>query len=176
MSIEKQINIRTSWGYWCQVSSSSYLPIRHNCRCYLPDTYKHRNTCAALIHSQTYHLFPRGKHPGAKSDPDMRAQRSKSLFFQVYPLLFIHANKRKGWRARKAERQRGIPQREAFEVEKTFSFLICPLMEYTWHILLPCALSASSSLYWLFHFVYICMHAHVASVMPTRVRDGTRMR
>ena len=74
-----------------------------------------------------------GSRPGADSDPDTKVQRSKSLFSQVYPLLFIHETERKGGRdsERQRERDGGIPQREAFDVENKISFLICLLMEYT---------------------------------------------
>lgn len=52
-----------------------------------------------------------GSRPGADSDPDTKVQRSKSLFSQVYPLLFIHETERKGGRdsERQRERRRNPP-------------------------------------------------------------------
>lgn len=86
----------------------------------------------------------------------MGVQRSKSLFSQVHPLLFIHETKRKGWRERK--RWRVIPQREAFDVENKIFVLICPLMKYTWRILsLYTAMPLS-----LFVFVFTCLSLRVA--------------
>lgn len=126
--------------------------------------------------TRTYHLFPVGSPPGANSDPDMGVQRSKSLFCQVHPLLFIHETKKKGWR--EGARWRGIPQREAFDVENKISVLICPLMKYTWCILsLYTAIPLS-----LFVFVFTCLSLRVLrthtwfSWCSTRVQDRRRMR
>lgn len=73
------------------------------------------NTYMMLRHMHTIaappSLLPVGSHPGANSDPDTRERRSKSLFSQVWPLLFIHETKRKGWGDSERERDRGIPSR-----------------------------------------------------------------
>lgn len=112
-----------------------------------------------LTCTQTYHLFPVGSRPGANSDPDSGA-KVKKFVFPGLPLIIYSWNKEEGMeRVRKGERWRGIPQHEAFDVENKISFLICPLMEYTWRILTSYALSASSSPYCL--FLFICLRLHV---------------
>lgn len=128
-----------------------------------------KNNWKVWVYWQTGHPFSAGSDPGAESDPDTGVHRSKSLFSQVCPLLFIHEAEGKGEES---------PPCEAFDVENKISFLICPLMEYTWHILSSYALSASSSVFWLCLLVCVCMHihAHMVFVISTCVWDKGGLR
>ena len=75
----------------------------------------------------TDNCFPVGSRPGANSDPDTRVQRSKSLFSQVYPLLFIHETERKGGRDSQKERDgEESPSVKPLMWKKKISFLNLP--------------------------------------------------
>lgn len=122
-----------------------------------------------LTCSQTYHVFP-GEVVQVQTLTLTRVQRSKSLFFQVYPSLFIHETKRKGWS--ESERQREgeeSPSMLPLMWKNQISFLIGPLMENTWHIMSSDALSAASSSVF-FCLLFVCaIHAHAAFVLSTCV-------
>lgn len=81
-------------------------------KCIIATCYVHKkkntNTYVTWWHMHTDHVSPAGSDPGAESDPDTQVRRSKSLFSQVLPLLFIHEAERKR-RDRKGGKQRGIP-------------------------------------------------------------------
>lgn len=116
-----------------------------------------------LTCTQTYQLFPVGSRPGANSDPDTRGSKVKKFVFPgLLPIIYSWNKEDEMERLREGERQRGIPQREAFDVENKISFLICPLIEYTWHILSSYTLSASSSPFCLITLrVFTCLCLHV---------------
>lgn len=114
-----------------------------------------------LACTQIYHLLSCGKSSRCKLWPWHEGSEVKKFVFPDLPLIIYSWNKEEGVERRgEGERQRGIPQCDAFDVENKISFLICPLMEYTWHNLSSYTLSASSSPFFLFSwvdlFVFTC--------------------
>ena len=97
-----------------------------------------------------------GKSSRCKLWPWHEGSKVKKFVFPGLLPIIYSWNKEEGMeRLREGERQRGIPQREAFDVENKISFLICPLIEYTWHILSSYTLSASSSPFLSNNSVYL---------------------
>lgn len=145
-------------------------------------TYKTLSTEHTLMHADLPPLSC-GKSSRCKLWPWHTGSEVKKFVFPGLPLIIYSWNKEEGMeRVGEGERQRGIPQREAFDVENKISFLICPLMEYTWHILSSNTLSASSFSSPSSSVVFTCLCSHVLCThtwfwwTSTCVWDRRRMR
>lgn len=155
--------------------------MRHAYRCCLPHAYVHATMQMHTWRTHAHTDLPPlscGKSSRCKFWPWHEGSKVKKFVFPGLPLIIYSWNKEEGMeRFREGKRQRGIPQCEAFDVENKISFLICPLMEYTWRILSSYTQSASSSPLCVFLRVCLFVFACVAAfVMCTRVRDRRKMR